>query len=83
VRRCPKRFSSEIRGHDAILLGAIGDPSVPPGVLERGILLKFCFELDHYVNLRPVRLFAGVARRSTSNSAGLPSAPLIRDEDCP
>jgi 3-isopropylmalate dehydrogenase len=51
----------EIRGHDVILLGAIGDPGVPSGVLERGLLLRLRFELDHYVNLRPVRLYPGVA----------------------
>ena len=49
-----------IRTHDAILLGAIGDPSVPSGVLERGLLLKLRFALDHYVNLRPSKLFPGV-----------------------
>ncbi|MDO8108218.1 3-isopropylmalate dehydrogenase [Isoptericola sp. b441] len=49
-----------IREHDAILLGAIGDPSVPSGVLERGLLLRLRFELDHYVNLRPGRLYPGV-----------------------
>jgi 3-isopropylmalate dehydrogenase len=50
-----------IRGHDAILLGAVGDPGVPSGVLERGLLLRLRFELDHYVNLRPSRLYPGVA----------------------
>jgi 3-isopropylmalate dehydrogenase len=50
-----------IRSHDAILLGAIGDPSVPSGVLERGLLLKLRFALDHYVNLRPSKLYPGVA----------------------
>ncbi|MCV2394037.1 3-isopropylmalate dehydrogenase [Actinotalea sp. M2MS4P-6] len=49
-----------VREHDAILLGAVGDPNVPSGVLERGLLLRLRFELDHYVNLRPARLFAGV-----------------------
>src|SRR5690606_1435582 len=49
-----------IRDHDAILLGAIGDPGVPSGVLERGLLLRLRFALDHYVNLRPARLFPGV-----------------------
>jgi 3-isopropylmalate dehydrogenase len=49
-----------IRQHDAILLGAIGDPGVPSGVLERGLLLRLRFELDHYVNLRPGRLYPGV-----------------------
>ncbi len=49
-----------IREHDAILLGAIGDPGVPSGVLERGLLLRLRFELDHYVNLRPGKLYPGV-----------------------
>jgi 3-isopropylmalate dehydrogenase len=49
-----------VREHDAILLGAIGDPDVPSGVLERGLLLRLRFELDHYVNLRPARLYPGV-----------------------
>ncbi|WP_157118569.1 3-isopropylmalate dehydrogenase [Corynebacterium sphenisci] len=53
---------ADIRGHDAILLGAVGDPErVPPGVLERGLLLRMRFALDHHVNLRPARLFPGVA----------------------
>lgn len=49
-----------IKQHDAILLGAVGDPSVPSGVLERGLLLKLRFSLDHYVNLRPNKYYAGV-----------------------
>ena len=52
---------SAIREHDAILLGAVGDPHVPSGVLERGLLLRLRFELDHYVNLRPSKLYPGVA----------------------
>ncbi|MDQ3733896.1 MAG: 3-isopropylmalate dehydrogenase [Actinomycetota bacterium] len=56
----PDAELDEIRGHDAILLGAIGDPGVPSGVLERGLLLRLRFELDHHVNLRPVRLWPGV-----------------------
>ena len=56
----PAEVLAELRGFDAIILGAIGDPSVPPGVLERGLLLKLRFELDHYLNLRPVKLFPGV-----------------------
>ncbi|MER5426388.1 3-isopropylmalate dehydrogenase [Streptosporangium roseum] len=56
----PDAVLDELRGYDAILLGAIGDPSVPPGILERDLLLKLRFELDHYVNLRPVKLFPGV-----------------------
>ncbi len=56
----PDTVLEEIRGHDALILGAVGDPSVPSGVLERGLLLRLRFELDHYVNLRPVRLYPGV-----------------------
>jgi 3-isopropylmalate dehydrogenase len=56
----PDAVLAEIREHDAILLGAVGDPAVPSGVLERGLLLRLRFELDHYVNLRPARLYPGV-----------------------
>ena len=49
-----------IKGCEAIYLGAIGHPEVPPGILEKGILLKLRFELDQYVNLRPVKLYPGV-----------------------
>ncbi|HEY0933277.1 MAG TPA: 3-isopropylmalate dehydrogenase [Trebonia sp.] len=56
----PDEVLAELRGYDAILLGAIGDPSVPSGVLERGLLLKLRFAFDHHVNLRPSRLFPGV-----------------------
>ncbi len=52
---------ASLRNHDAILLGAIGDPSVPSGVLERGLLLTMRFALDHHVNLRPARRFPGVS----------------------
>ena len=57
----PDSTLEELRGHDAILLGAVGDPTVPPGVLERGLLLRLRFELDHHVNLRPSKLYPGVA----------------------
>ncbi len=57
----PDSVIEELRGHDAILLGAIGDPSVPPGLLERGLLLRLRFALDHHINLRPGRLYPGVA----------------------
>jgi 3-isopropylmalate dehydrogenase len=61
----PDGVLAEIRQHDAILLGAVGgrpgDPALPPGVLERGLLLRLRFELDHYVNLRPSRIFPGVS----------------------
>jgi len=59
----PDSVLEEVRGQDAILLGAVGgkpnDPNLPPGILERGLLLRLRFELDHYVNLRPSRLFPG------------------------
>src|SRR5277367_5520861 len=56
----PDSVLAELRSQDAILLGAVGDPTVPSGVLERGLLLRLRFELDQYVNLRPVRLYPGV-----------------------
>ena len=56
----PDSVLDELRAHDAILLGAVGDPGVPSGILERGLLLRLRFELDHHVNLRPARLFDGV-----------------------
>ncbi len=59
----PDAVLAEIREHDAILLGAVGgrpgDPHLPPGILERGLLLRLRFALDHYVNLRPSRIFPG------------------------
>ena len=51
---------AEIAKSDAILLGAVGDPTVPNGVLERGLLLKLRFAFDQYVNLRPAKLMDGV-----------------------
>ncbi len=56
----PDSVLEELKEADAILLGAIGDPSVPSGVLERGLLLKLRFAFDHHVNLRPGKLFPGV-----------------------
>jgi len=61
----PGSVLDEIRTHDAILLGAVGgrpgDPNLPPGILERGLLLRLRFELDHYVNLRPSKLYPSSA----------------------
>ena len=56
----PDSVLDELREHDAILLGAVGDPTVPSGVLERGLLLKLRFAFEHAVNLRPVKLYDGV-----------------------
>lgn len=56
----PDSVLGELRGSNAIYLGAIGHPDVPPGILEQGILLRLRFELDQYVNLRPVKLYPHV-----------------------
>lgn len=56
----PESELEQIKQHDAILLGAVGDPSLPSGILERGLLLKLRFDLDHYVNLRPSKYYRGV-----------------------
>jgi 3-isopropylmalate dehydrogenase len=56
----PDNAADELRRYDAIYLGAIGHPNVKPGILEKGILLKLRFELDQYINLRPVKLYPGV-----------------------
>jgi 3-isopropylmalate dehydrogenase len=73
----PDSVLDELRQHDAILLGAVGDPSVPSGILERGLLLKLRFELDHHVNLRPARLFDGV--RSPLADPGLIDMLCVRE----
>lgn len=51
---------AELRQYDAIYLGAVGDPEIAPGILELGLLLRLRFELDQYINLRPVKLYPGV-----------------------
>jgi 3-isopropylmalate dehydrogenase len=56
----PDSVLQDLARCDAILLGAIGDPRVPPGVLEKGLLLKIRFDFQQYINLRPVQLFPGV-----------------------
>ena len=56
----PDSAVDEFRGFDAIYLGAIGHPEVKPGILEKGILLRLRFELDQYINLRPVKLYPNV-----------------------
>ncbi len=56
----PDSALEELRGYDAIYLGAIGHPDVAPGILEKGLLLRLRFELDQYINLRPVKLYPGV-----------------------
>jgi 3-isopropylmalate dehydrogenase len=66
----PDRVLTELRDSEAILLGAVGTPDVPPGVLERGLLLRLRFELDLYVNLRPSKLRPGVGGPVLANAAG-------------
>ena len=56
----PESVVADLKKSDAIFLGAIGHPDVKPGILEKGILLRLRFELDQYINLRPVRLYPGV-----------------------
>ena len=56
----PENAVSELQKHNAVYLGAIGHPDVKPGILEKGILLRLRFELDQYINLRPVKLYPGV-----------------------
>lgn len=56
----PPGALEELRGHDAIFLGAVGHPQVAPGILEKGLLLELRFQLDQYINLRPVKLYPGV-----------------------
>ena len=57
----PESAPDQLRKFDSILLGAIGHPDVKPGILEKGILLRLRFELDQYINLRPIKLYPGVA----------------------
>lgn len=68
---------AQLKQHDAILLGAIGDPRVPSGVLERGLLLKLRFAFDHHINLRPSILFPGVS--SVLNSGGNIDFVVVRE----
>lgn len=56
----PDSILEELKGMDAIYLGAVGHPEVRPGILEKGLLLRIRFELDQYINLRPIRLYPGV-----------------------
>ncbi|WP_263165342.1 3-isopropylmalate dehydrogenase [Streptomyces sp. SCSIO ZS0520] len=69
----PDTELAELAEHDAILLGAIGDPTVPSGVLERGLLLKLRFAFDHFINLRPSRLYPN----TTGPLAGNPEIDFV------
>ena len=63
----PDSVMAELAKSDVILLGAVGDPTVPSGVLERGLLLKLRFAFEHYINLRPAKLFPGVTSPIINN----------------
>ena len=75
----PEEEEERIKKTDAILLGAVGDPRIKAGILERGLLLKLRFDLDQYVNLRPSKLYKGVtsplANPATSTSLWCAKAP--------
>ena len=73
----PDAVLAELRTCDAVLLGAVGSPQVPPGVLERGLLLRLRFELDLYVNLRPSKLRPGISGPALTTSAGRHEAPEL------
>jgi len=75
----PESVQNELAGHDAILLGAVGDPAVPPGVLERGLLLQLRFAFDQYVNLRPSRLWPGTSGPLANVKAGEIDFLVVRE----
>ena len=75
----PESVIEELAGYDAILLGAVGDPAVPPGVLERGLLLKLRFVFDQYVNLRPSRLWPATSGPLANVKAGEIDFVVIRE----
>ncbi len=75
----PDSVLEELKGFDAILLGAVGDPSVPPGILERGLLLKLRFVFDQYVNLRPSRLWPGTSSPLANVKPGEIDLVVVRE----
>jgi 3-isopropylmalate dehydrogenase len=75
----PDATLDELRTMDAIYLGAVGHPDVPPGTLERGLLLRLRFELDQYVNLRPVRRYEGVETLVPSHSPESVDLVVVRE----
>jgi 3-isopropylmalate dehydrogenase len=75
----PASVLAEIAEHDAILLGAVGDPHVPSGVLERGLVLRLRFEFDQYVNRRPIRLFPGVDSPLAATTAAPIDILVVRE----
>jgi 3-isopropylmalate dehydrogenase len=77
----PDAALRQLRGSDAILLGAVGDPRVPPGVLEKGILLRLRFDFHQYVNLRPIQLFPGVEGPVRGKGPGDVDMVVVRENN--
>lgn len=75
----PDSVLAELDEHDAILLGAVGDPTTPPGVLERGLLLRLRFDFDQYVNLRPAKLWPGAPGPLTEAKPGDVDLVCVRE----
>jgi 3-isopropylmalate dehydrogenase len=75
----PSSVLDELRGFDAILLGAIGHPDVKPGILEKGLLLELRFQLDQYINLRPVILYPGVETPLKDKGPGDVNFVVVRE----
>jgi len=75
----PDTALDELRKTDAVLLGAVGSPDVPPGVLERGLLLRLRAELDLYINLRPSKLRAGVANAVSRSDLSELDLVIVRE----
>jgi 3-isopropylmalate dehydrogenase len=75
----PNEELEELKGCDAIFLGAVGDPRVAPGILERDLLLRIRFELDQYVNLRPIVRYPGVATLVPSHGESDVDMMVVRE----
>ncbi|HEX9066270.1 MAG TPA: 3-isopropylmalate dehydrogenase [Streptosporangiaceae bacterium] len=75
----PDSVLAELAAHDAILFGAVGDPNVPSGLLERGLVLRWRFEFDQYVNLRPVRLYPGIGSPLSVTTAAPVDILVVRE----
>jgi 3-isopropylmalate dehydrogenase len=77
----PDSAVAELRQCDAILLGAVGHPGVPPGILEKGLLLRLRFDFHQYVNLRPVRLYPGVETPIKGKGPGEIDLVVVRENN--
>lgn len=75
----PASAVDDLKAFDSIYLGAIGHPDVKPGILEKGILLKLRFELDQYINLRPVKLYPGVETPLKDKGPGHVDYVVVRE----